>query len=164
METFDAVCKRTSIRQYKKGALDKNLLSKLVDAGRRAPSAKTVEPWEFVVVTRKKVLDKLGQLAVNGSFVKDASAAIVVFCKDTKYYLEDGCAATENILLTAAAVGLGACWIAGDKKDYAKEVGILLGAPAHMKLVSLVSLGLPERIENQAKVRGLEEVIHWEMF
>src|SRR5512135_3275956 len=118
METLECIARRLSVREYSPKAIPRDVLEKLVDAGRRAPSARAVEPWEFVVVTNKDMLLKLGQLATNGSFLKEAAACIAVFCLDTKYYLEDGCAATENILLAATDAGVGSCWVAGDKKPY----------------------------------------------
>ena len=133
-----------------------------IDAGRRAPSARAVEPWEFVVIENKKILTKLGQIASSGAFIKDAVACIAVFCKETKYYLEDGCAATENILLAAVDLGLGACWVAGDKKPYVDEVSKLLNADRELKLVGLISLGWPKQDLKQEKVRKLQDVIHWE--
>ncbi|MEA3328861.1 MAG: nitroreductase family protein [Candidatus Omnitrophota bacterium] len=162
METFESIVKRTSIRQYRDRPIEKPLLEKLVDAARRAPSARAVEPWEFVVIENKETLTRLGQTASSGVFIKDAVACIAVFCKETKYYLEDGCAATENILLAAADLGLGACWVAGDKKPYADEVSKLLNAPPGLKLVSLVSLGWPKEEDKREKVRSLQDVIHWE--
>ena len=164
METFDSISNRVSAREYQKKPVPREKLERLVDAGRRAPTARAVEPWEFVVVTDKEALRRLGEIATSGSFVKNAAACIVVFCKDTKYYLEDGCAATENILLTAAALGLGACWVAGDKKPYAETVSKLLGVPSDFKLVSLISLGWPKKKVQQVKNRTLEDVIHWEKF
>lgn len=164
METFDSISKRTSVREYQTKPVPKDLLEKLVDAGRRAPTARAVEPWEFVVVNDKEVLQKLGEIATSGGFIKDSTACIAVFCKDTKYYLEDGCAATENILLAAADLGLGACWVAGDKKPYADEVSKLLGALSGLKLVSLISLGWPKKETGQVKNRKLEDVIHWKKF
>ena len=164
METFDAISKRASVREYQSQPIKRDLLEKLVDAGRRAPTARAVEPWEFVVITDKEILKQLGKIADTGSFIKDAAACIAVFCQDTKYYLEDGCAATENILLTAEDTGLGACWVAGDKKPYAKEVSKVLNAPAGLKLVSLISLGWPRVEARQIKKRGLNNVIHWERF
>ncbi len=164
METFDSISKRTSVREYQTKAVPKDLLEKLVDAGRRAPTARAVEPWEFVVVNDKEVLQKLGEIATSGSFIKDSTACIAVFCKDTKYYLEDGCAATENILLAAADLGLGACWVAGDKKPYAGKVSEFLGAASGLKLVSLISLGWPKKEIGQVKSRKLEDVIHWRKF
>lgn len=164
METFDTIKRRASVREYQLKAIPKDLLKKLVDAGHRAPTARHVEPWEFVVIEDKETLRKLGDLAPNGVFVKGAVACIAIFCKETKYYLEDGCAATENILLAAADLGLGACWIAGDKKDYTGEVSKMLGVPAELKLVSMISLGYPAGRVEQKKYRALEEVIHWERF
>jgi len=164
METSEAIKKRISVREYKAQAIDKKILEQLVDAGRRAPSARAVEPWKFVIVRKKEVLEKLGEIALNGSFIKKATAAIAVFCQDTKYYLEDGVAATENILLMAADLGLGACWIAGDKKPYVDEVSTLLEAPGNMKLISLISLGWPQEKKQQVKHNSLSDVIYWEKF
>ena len=164
METFDSISKRKSVREYQAKPIEKNLLEKLVDAGRRAPTARAVEPWEFVVVTDKEKLEKLGEIASTGSFIKSAGSCIIIFCKDTKYYLEDGSAATENVLLAAADLGLGACWVAGDKKPYTGEVAKLLGVPPELKLISLISLGWPKVKTEQVKNRKLEDVIHWNKF
>lgn len=162
METFDALAKRASVRDYMNQPVPKDLLEKLIDAGRRAPSARAVEPWEFVVITERAMLDKLASIISTGVFLKQATACVVVFCQDTKYYLEDGSAATENILLGATDLGLGTCWIAGDKKEYCEEVSKLLGAPAHLKLISLISVGWAVREPKQRKRRTLSEVLHWE--
>ncbi len=164
MDTFDAMSKRSSVRRFRREDVSKEILEKIIDAGRRAPTARAVEPWEFVVVTRREVLRDLGSLADHGPFIKDAACCVAIFCADTKYYLEDGCAATENILLAVADVGLGACWVAGDKKPYAPKVSELLGVPENMRLISLIALGWPEGDVDQKKKRSLEEVIHWEKF
>ena len=162
METFDALTKRASVRDYMNQPVPKDMLEKLVDAGRRAPSARAVEPWEFVVVTERAMLDKLAGIISTGVFLKKATACIVVFCQDTKYYLEDGSAAAENILLAATDLGLGTCWIAGDKKEYCEEVSKLLGAPGHLKLINVISVGWAVREPKQCKRRTLAEVLHWE--
>lgn len=164
METHQAINKRASVREYKQEAIPKELLERIVDAGRRAPSARAVEPWEFVVVTDKDLLQRIAEIAPNGKFIKDAAAAIVIASQETKYYLEDGCAATENILLAVADTGLGACWIAGDKKPYADEVLSMLGAPKELKLISIISLGWPRKDTPQHKTRQLKDVLHWEKF
>ncbi|MCK5289268.1 MAG: nitroreductase family protein [Candidatus Omnitrophica bacterium] len=164
METFDAICKRVSVREYQSEPIKKELLEKLVDSGRRAPTARSVEPWEFIVVQDKNNLNKISEIAENGVFIKHSAACIVVFCKDTKYYLEDGCAAIENILISAADSGLGACWVAGDKKPYVSEIAELLNASLDLKLIGLISLGRPKQEVFQKKSRCLEDVLHWEMF
>jgi nitroreductase len=164
METFDSIYKRVSIREYQQKSIPREFLKKLVDAGRRAPTARAKEPWEFVIIVDKEALARLGKIASSGSFIKDATGCIAVFCKRTKYYLEDGCAATENILLAATDLGLGACWVAGDKKPYVDEVSKFLKAPSDLRLVSLISVGWPKIKAEQAKNRSLEDVIHWESF
>ncbi len=164
METYQAIINRVSVRKYLSKPVPRPLLERLVDAGRRAPTARAVEPWEFVVVTEGAILAELGRIANTGSFIKDASSCIVIFCKDTKYYLEDGSAATENILLAAADLGLGACWVAGDKKPYTAEVSKLLGVPESLRLVSLISIGWPAGEFKQTKNRSLKDVMHWEGF
>jgi nitroreductase len=94
----------------------------------------------------------------------DGPACIVVFCRDTKYFLEDGCAATENILIAVAALGLGACWVAGDKKRYADQVRQMLGVPEGYRLVSLLPVGYPAARPARKQKRPLDSVLHWERF
>lgn len=164
METYQTISKRASVREYKQEPIPEEILERLVDAGRKSPTARAVEPWEFIIVTDKRTLKRIADIAPNGRFIKDASACIVVACEETKYYLEDGCAATENILLAATDSNLGACWVAGDKKPYANEVLTILGAPPNLKLVSIISLGWPRKETPQLKNRSLKDVIHWERF
>jgi len=166
MDVIEVIKKRRSIRVYKDKSIPKDTLEKIVDAARFAPTARGVQPWEFIVITDRGTLKKLGEIAENGRFLAQAGACIAVFCSDTKYYLEDGCAATENILLAAASLGIGSCWVAGDKKPYCQEVSDLLNFPATFKLVSLIALGYPESEKSFRIVdkRSLKEVIHWEKF
>jgi nitroreductase len=88
---------------------------------------------------------------------------IAVICREGGYYLEDGCNATQNLLLAAQALGLGSCWVAGDKKPYAVAVADLLGVPKDHRLVSLVAVGHAVSVPNPKK-RPLSEVLHWEKF
>lgn len=166
METIEVIKKRRSIREYNDKAIAEELLKGLVDAARFAPTARGVEPWEFIVITDSDVLKKIAELAENGRFLSDAKACIAVFCKYTKYYLEDGCAATQNILLAAADKGIGSCWVAGDKKPYCSQISKILNVPEGFKLISLVSLGHPasEYSFTMKDKRKLDEVFHWEKF
>lgn len=164
MELFEAIYKRRSIRKYKNEPIKKELLEKAIDAGRWAPSARAEYPWKFIVLTDRKRIDDLQEIVgSNGAFLKQATAAIIVICKDTRYYLEDGCAATQNILLALYGLGLGACWIAGDKKPYDKKVIEFISAPDNYKLVSIISAGVPD--ENPAKEKPeLLRVLCWDKF
>jgi nitroreductase len=157
---------RRSVREYSDKEISQDLLEKIVDIARFSPTARNVQPWEFIVITDTSTLKKLSELAENGRFLAGAGACVAVFCADTKYYLEDGCAATCNILLAATALGIGSCWVAGDKKPYCLEIAKLLNVPSTYKLVSLVSLGYPKNKDSfrLAEKRALKELIHWQRF
>ncbi len=166
MENLELLKFRRSIRSFSNKKISRVDLETLVDAARFASTARNVQPWEFVVVTDKQKLVEFAKLAENGRFMEQAAACIVVFCADTKYYLEDGCAATCNILLAATALGIGSCWIAGDKKPYCPQINILLNAPIGMKLISLIALGYPQDkdVFKIIEKRSSQELLHWEKF
>jgi nitroreductase len=163
MDALEALRTRRSIRKYKPDPVPKELVEQAVDCARLAPTANNVQPWEFVVVTDAARRKAIAGLTDWGKFIADAPVCVAVLCKDTKYYLEDGCAALENLMLAAHALGLGTCWIAGDKKDYADKVRGMLGAPAGYKLVGLVPLGYPAEQPKRQK-RKLGEMLHWEKY
>ncbi len=166
MDAIRTIKIRRSIREYKDRPIAREILVSLIDAAGFAPTARGVEPWEFIVVTERGTLNKIGQIAEHGKFIAGAAGCIAVFCADTKYYLEDGCAATQNILLAAASLGIATCWVAGDKKPYCAEIAGLLRVTGSFKLVSLIALGYPAKKSSfQVKdKRKLDEVLHWERF
>jgi nitroreductase len=166
MDLFDAIQKRRSIRSYVEKPISDDVFEKIIDAARFAPTARNVQPWEFIIVTDHAVLKKLADIADYGKFIAQAAACVAVYCKDTKYYLEDGSAATQNILLAASALGVGSCWVAGDKKPYCADISELLGVPPSHKLVSLISLGYPKSKDElkPARKRPVDEMVHWEKF
>jgi nitroreductase len=154
MDFFEAVKNRKSVREYSDKAVPKELIEKIVDTGRLAATARNEQPWEFVAVSDRQVLKKICAMCPNGPFIKDASCLVAVFSKDTKYYIEDCSAATENMLLAIEAMGLGGCWIAGDKKDYAEAVRKILNAPDGYKLVSMVQWGILKKKKNLTRKKA----------
>lgn len=166
MDLIKNIKMRRSIREYVDQPISKEDIQKIVDAGRFAATARNVQPWEFVVITDSLKLTQLGQMCENGKFLAHAKACIAVFCADTKYYLEDGCAATCNIMLAATSLGIGSCWVAGDKKPYCLHITELLSVPVSLKLVSLIALGYPKNKKefHIADKRSLKELLHWEKF
>lgn len=164
MDTLTAIGNRRSARRFKKQPVARAILEKLVDAARLAPTARNDQPWEFVVLTDRKTIEDVADLTDHGKFLAEAPACIAVFCQNTKYYLEDGCAATENILLAATTLNVQSCWIAGDKKLYAEAVAARLGAPPKHRLVSLLALGYADGEVRKVPKRSLDRVIHWEKF
>lgn len=161
MDAIEAIKTRRSIRRFERREIPKEVIEDIVDCGRLAPSGRGVHPWEFIVITNSETRKRIADLTDYGKFIADAPVCIAVFCQDTKYYLEDGSAATENMLIAANAYGLGTCWVAGDKKPYCETIRELLGVPKGYKLVSLIAMGYPAERPQKSK-RPLEEVLHWE--
>lgn len=166
MDIFEALKKRRSIREYRAEPVPREALQQLVDAARFAPTARGVQPWEFVVIARQETLQKIAGISDHGKFIGRAAACIAVFSQDTRYYLEDCCAATQNIMLAATALGIGSCWVAGDKKPYCPDIAGLLRVPSAYKLVSLIALGYPLSPQSfrETDKRPLAELLHWEAF
>lgn len=127
MDAMEALVTRRSCRQFSSREVGRDLIEKIVDAGRLAATARNVQPWEFVVVVDAAARRELAGMTDTGRFIADAPVCIAVLTKETKYYLEDGSAATQNLLVAAHALGLGSCWVAGDKKPYASKAAAFLG-------------------------------------
>jgi nitroreductase len=163
MDAITALKTRHSVRSFEKRPIPKDVIEEIVDCGRLAATAINIQPWEFVVLTEPTMLRRVAEATDHGKFIADAAACIAVITQTTKYYLEDGSAATENMLVAANAKGVGTCWVAGDKKPYAPEICRILGAPEGYKLVSLIALGYPAENPHKSK-RPLADVLHWEKY
>lgn len=163
MDAIEALKTRRSVREYKSDPVAREIIEEIIDCGRLAATARNDQPWEFVVVTDAAMRKKIADTTEYGKFIATAPVCVVVMCQDTKYYLEDGCAAVENILMAARAHGLGTCWVAGDKKPYAAELCRMLDAPEGMKLINTIAVGYPKSIPNPPK-RALRDVLHWEKY
>lgn len=155
---------RRSVRKYIQKPIPKEILEEIIDCARLAPTANNFQGWVFVVVTEKDTKEKLSELATWGKFINDAAACVAVFCgKDNPFHLEDGSAATENIILAAKAYDIASCWVAGYKRPYSEDVKKLLNVPEKYELISLVSLGYPGEEPNPPK-KALSEVLKWERY
>ena len=163
MDCITALKTRRSVRAYTGDPVSREVLSDLIDCGRLAATAINIQPVEFVAVTDPARLRQIADITDHGKFIAGAAACIVVLSRETKYFLEDGSAATQNLLVAARAHGLGACWVAGEKKPYAPDICRLVGAPAGYRLISLVPVGHPAEHPQKDK-RPLAEVLHWERF
>ena len=163
MDAIECMRTRRSVRSYREGPIPREVIEEIVDCGRLAASAINLQPWQFVAVSEEGVLRQIADLTDHGKFIAQASVCVAVFCEGVKYYLEDGSAATQNILNAARAHGLGSCWVAGDKKEYGPEIGALLGLPSEYKLVSLIAIGNTAEVGSPSK-KPLAKVLHWERY
>jgi len=156
MTVIEAIRKRRSIRKFKSGAVVTDEQIKLMlEAAMLSPSACNSRPWEFIVIKDRAVLNKIRQVHPYAGMLETASLAIVMLALPevqnqpimTDYYPQDCGAATENILLQAVELGLGACWCGVyPKEDRIAEMRDILGTD---KLpFNVIALGVPD--ENPA--------------
>ena len=112
----DLIKNRHSIRKYQKDRpVTRQELDQLLEAAMNAPSACNSRPWEFIVVTKRELLDEIAKIHPYARMCQSASAAIVVVAipqtdRPAGYFPQDCAAATQNILLQAVSMGLGTCW------------------------------------------------------
>lgn len=162
-DAIEVLKTRRSIRTYTQQTVPQEIIEEIVDCARLAPTAMNVQPWDFIVVTRRELLMQIPPMLGHAKFIEDAAFAVLVLAREAGYAVEDCCAATENLLIAATAHGLGACWIAGTKQEYGSAVVTAFGAPADRQLVAIVSFGYPAE-EPKVEKRHLSEVLHWEKF
>ncbi|HEY9550772.1 MAG TPA: nitroreductase family protein, partial [Prevotella sp.] len=143
---------RTSVRAYQSRSVEKDKIQDLLRAGMAAPSAVDRRPWHFVVVTDKSVLEGLSKANPNAGMAAHAPLAIVVCGDMTKaltgrtqeYWIQDASAATENILLAANGMGLGAVWTGTyPSKERMQAVVKVLHLPEHIVPLNTIVIGYP---------------------
>lgn len=155
---------RHSVRKYKSDPIEDKIVTDALDCARLAPTARNEQPWLFGTVKDPETLKKIADLADHGKFIADAQVCFAVFGKrDAKYYLEDCCAATMQLMLALQAWGVGSCWVAGEKKEYADDVRRMLNVPDEYVLVSLIPAGYPAEI-TISKKKVLDEIVFAERY
>ncbi|MEM0351187.1 MAG: nitroreductase family protein [Archaeoglobaceae archaeon] len=170
MDFLKIINTRRSIRRYAKREIPDEDIKKIIYSAMQAPSAGNEQPWHFIIVRNKEKLKELSEIHPYGKMLSEASAAIVVCCdpKLSKYklpmWVQDCSAATQNILLSARALGIGSCWL-GVYPDEKRMKGIAkaLGVPDEIVVFSIVSLGYPVSEEEFYEAdRFREDRIHYE--
>ena len=161
MDALEAIRRRRSVREYTGERIPREDLEKIVDAGRLAASGSNRQPWDFIVVTDRAMIDKL---KVAAHWMDKAGAIIaVVMDPSSRWWLEDGSAAVENMLIASTALGYGSCWLEGYTLPREEEFKALLGVPKEKRLLTLVPIGVPTEWPTKDK-KSLEEVIRWERY
>jgi len=167
---LDTIYKRRSIRIFEHKQVDKRVLVDLLKAAMAAPSASNARPWEFVVVTDASLLNELQTRLKYGKY--NAPAAIVVCANLSiaknesafRFWVQDCSAATENLLIAAAGMGLGTVWIgAYPKDDVLQTLRELLKIPEEVYPLSLVYVGYPAE-EKEARTQYEESRVHWQRY
>ena len=167
METWDAITSRRNVRQFADRPIDEDDLDRILEAGRRAPSSRNWQPWDFVVVTDRAQLGELSKVWQGAGHVAHSAATIALVVEDTddrrrreiaQYDLGQ---ATMAMMIAAADLGIGSGHSGVGDQEKAREV---LGVPGDRRVAVLVDLGYPEdrplRPLTRPNRRPFDEVVH----
>lgn len=170
MEFSDVIDARRSVRHFKpKEQVGDHLVRTILRAAIAAPSAGNIQPWRFSVIRSQEVRERLAE-TLGGRWVGTAPVIIVVsgdprqcYARygdrgDSLYMIQDAAAATENILLTAADLGLGACWIGAFDESAVKDV---VGISSAFRPMAIIPIGYSAESSARPARRPLEEVVTW---
>jgi nitroreductase len=164
LETLDAIFTRRSIRHYTRQDVPEELVQTLLKAAMFAPSASNGQPWHFVVIRDRAILDAVPNVHPNAAMIAEAPLAILVCGKVNPaipcYWLVDCAAATQNLLLAAHASGLSTVWLGvAPREERMKGILTLVPLPEGTQPFALIPIGYPAEKKNQPD-RFLKDRIH----
>lgn len=166
---LDNIATRTSVRDYEARPVEKEKIEKMLRAAMAAPTAMNKQPWHFVVVDQRNVLDALAGANPYAKMLKKAPLAIVV-CGNTDkmiegggrdFWIQDASAATENLLLAAHAMGLGAVWTgAYPSEERCISISKVLSLSDNLVPLNMIVVGYPAE-QPQPKQKFKEENVSY---
>jgi nitroreductase len=157
--------KRRSIRKFLEKPVEDEKIEMLIEAALRAPSSRGLNPWEFIVVTKRDLLKKLSSAKPHGSgFIKNAPLGIVICADEVKcdVWIEDCSIASAFILLASESMGLGSCWIQirermhSESKTSEAYVSEVLDIPSGLRVESIIAVGYPDETKPPHKKEELQ--------
>ena len=168
---MDLIEKRKSIRSYKPQDVEEEKLNYILQAFRKAPSAKNLQPWKLIVVKDKKKISDLSIACNNQTFISEAPVLVVACAKEDEAYGVMGgymnsypvdiALALEHLILAATEKGLGTCWIGAFKEKLVKD---LLDVPDNVRVVAITPLGYPA-IEGRTRGRKpISEIVCYDKY
>jgi len=173
MDVLEAIKGRRSIRAFKSQAVPPEIVEKLIDAARWAPSAGNIQPWEFIIVRKQEIKKRLAKAALDQTFIEEAPVVIVVCANEnrslmgygirgkTLYCIQDTAAAIQNILLVAYSIGLATCWIGAFREEEAREVFKIAQG---VRPVAIIPVGYSDETPSPRSKRPLKQIVHYETF
>lgn len=166
MEFYEVIKSRKSIRKYKSDPIRDEVLTRILDAGRFAPSAKNIQPWKFIIIKDISIKQQLVSACRNQEFIAQAPIVVCAVALEKiawgrmggywSSYPVDIAIALEHIILAATAEGLGTCWVGAYDE---KEVKRILNIPDHVKVIALTPIGYPDQTPETRPRKPLSDII-----
>jgi nitroreductase len=166
---LDFIFSRRSIRKYQEREVPEEMINDLLEAAMAAPSAVAKDPWHFIVVQSREILDRITEVLPNGKMLREAPVAFIVcgdlnkaHLQELSYMLQDLSAAVENILIAANALELGTCWLGVHPRED-RQAGIrqIFDLPENIIPMCGIAIGWPAE-QPEARTRYLQERVHLE--
>jgi nitroreductase len=142
METWDALASRRNVRHFADRSIPEDELDRILEAGRRAPSSRNWQPWDFVLVTDRQQLEELAKVWRGAGHVAESAATVVLVVResDLERARFDLGQTTMAMLIAAADMGIGSGHSAVGDQDQARRV---LGIPEDRQAAFMVDFGYP---------------------
>ena len=153
MDVFEAISTNLAVREFQDKPIGDEQVSRILEAGRLCQSGKNLQPWHFIVIRDRVVLNKLGEMMLGDMdepLVKKAPLAIgLVSDPKSEFDKIDVGRAAQNITLAAWELGIGSCFMSGpeppNRESYRKEAHDYLNIPPSLNLIDLIIFGYPKR-------------------
>ena len=166
MEVFQCIKTRRTVREYRPDPVPEDVVLRILQAGRWAPSSSNTQGWHFVVISDRDTLASLGNIATQGPFIGQAPMAIAIVMEDAPRPQLDAGRALQQMELVAWSEGLGTCFVGVRTAEQQHAVKELLGIPPELELITILPFGY--RIEGQGPKgtprKPMEDIAHRERF
>jgi nitroreductase len=171
MEFYELIRERKSVRRYKSNPIPDEVLNRILEAGRIAPSAKNIQPWHFIVIQNPEIKEMVAEACRGQRFMAEAPV-IVCGCalEDIAWgrmggymssFAVDLAIAMEHMILAAANEGLGTCWIGAFVE---KDVKKILGIPDNVRVVALTPVGYPAEVPRDRGRKLMKDIVSYDKY
>lgn len=162
-DILDLIKGRRSIRQFKKKAIEKINIQKILEAGRFAPSAENNQPWRFFVLEKEESIKTVGSLCSYGplnTFVSSAPLLIVIYTYAKHRFVDIDCGlAAQNMMLEAYSLGIGSCFIGAFRERAIKD---FLNLEEGSRIIGIIAFGYPEKVPQPPQRLELELITRYD--
>ena len=168
---MDIIESRKSVRSYKSQEIEEEKLNYILEAFRKAPSAKNLQPWKLIVVRNRKTIKDLAIACNNQTFLEEAPVLIAACATEEEAYGRMGgymnsypvdiALALEHLILAATEQGLGTCWIGAFKEQLVKDI---LKVPEGVRVIALTPVGYPARDAGSRGRKPLSEIVCYDRY
>lgn len=160
MSVYENVRERMTVREFRPDPVPEPVVRKLLQAGRWSPSSRNRQPWRFIVVRDRDVLERLGEIATSGRFLAGAPLAIAILMEGADSPELDAGRALQQMELVAWEEGMGTCFVGLPTAEQQRGVKDLLGIPDSTHLITVLPFGYRARTPRGKRRRPLSEIAY----